>query len=131
VRDSDVVALSSHAGEPIIDPAWVRPGTHVTSVGYRPPRGELPPELARDGSLFVETREAFAPPPVGCAELQGLDPAEATELGEVLLGRAAGRSGSEEITVYKAMGHVVEDIAGAELVFAAAQRDGVGARVEL
>jgi alanine dehydrogenase len=131
VRDSDVVALSSHAGEPIIEPAWVRPGTHVTSVGYRPPRGELPPELARDGSLFVESRAAFEPPPVGSAELQGLDPAAATELGEVLLGRAAGRSGTEEITVYKAMGHVVEDIAAAELVFAAAQRDGVGTRVEL
>jgi ornithine cyclodeaminase/thiomorpholine-carboxylate dehydrogenase len=131
VRGADVVGLTTHAAEPVIRPEWIAPGTHVSSIGYRPPRGELPPELARDGSLFVETREAFAPPPVGCAELQGLDPAEATELGEVLLGRAAGRSGSEEITVYKAMGHVVEDIAGAELVFAAAQRDGVGARVEL
>ena len=103
----------------------------MTSIGYRPPEGELPRELARTGRLFVETREAFEPAPVGCSELQGLDPASGTELGEVLLGRAAGRGGDDEITVYKAMGHVAEDIAAAELVYAAARRDGAGTLVEL
>jgi alanine dehydrogenase len=71
VRDSDVVALSSHAGEPIIDARWIRPGTHVSSVGYKPPHGELPRELVEHASLFVETRIAFEPTPVGCAELAG------------------------------------------------------------
>jgi ornithine cyclodeaminase/alanine dehydrogenase-like protein (mu-crystallin family) len=78
----------------------------------------------------VETREAFEPTPVGCAELAGLDPADATEVGEVLLGRADGRRG-DEITVYKAMGHVAEDIAAAELVYAAARREAAGVLVEL
>jgi alanine dehydrogenase len=131
VHGADVVALATHAAQPVIEPEWIAPGTHVSSIGYRPPDGELPRELAHSGSLFVETREAFLAPPVGCAELQGVDPASAAELGEVLLGRAPGRRSPEEITVYKAMGHVVEDIAAAELVFAAAQRDGIGTRVEL
>src|SRR3954451_12946573 len=79
VRGADVVALATHAAQPVIAPEWIAPGTHVSSVGYRPPDGELPRELLR-GRLFVETREAFEPTPVGCAELQGRDPRDATEL---------------------------------------------------
>jgi len=131
VRGADVVALATHAAEPVVDPAWIAPGTHVSSVGYRPPRGELPVELARDHRLFVETELAFAPPPAGCAELQGLDPSSATELGAVLLGRAPGRTSDDEITVYKAMGHVIEDIVAAELAVAAAERAGAGLVVDL
>lgn len=114
----------------MVEPGWIAPGAHVSSVGYRPPEGELPRELLDTGRLFVETREAFEPTPVGCAELAGLDPAAATEVGEVLLGLAAGRHDGE-ITVYKAMGHVAEDIAAAELVYAAARREGAGRLVEL
>jgi ornithine cyclodeaminase/thiomorpholine-carboxylate dehydrogenase len=132
VRGADVVALATHAGQPVVEPGWIAPGTHVSSVGYRPPEGELPRALARSGRLFVEARrEAFAAPPVGCAELQGLDPAGATEVGEVLLGRAPGRRAADDVTVYKAMGHAVEDIAAAELAYAAALREGAGTRVAL
>jgi alanine dehydrogenase len=131
VRGADVVALATHAARPVIDPGWLAPGAHVSSVGYRPPAGELPRELLRVARLFVETREAFEPTPVGCAELAGLDPAAATELGEVLLGRAPGRVDGSELTVYKAMGHVAEDIAAAELVYAAALREEAGVTVEL
>jgi ornithine cyclodeaminase/thiomorpholine-carboxylate dehydrogenase len=130
VRGADVVALATHAAHPVVEPDWIAPRAHVSSVGYRPPEGELPRELIYRSRLFVETREAFAPTPVGCAELAGLDPADATELGEVLLGRADGRLG-DEITVYKAMGHVAEDIAAAELVYAAARREEAGVLVEL
>jgi alanine dehydrogenase len=131
VRDADVVALTTNAGEAVVDPGWLRSGAHVSSVGYKPPGGELPRSLAQTGHLFVETRRALQPPPVGCAELSGVDAAAATELGELLLGRAPGRRDDEEITVYKAMGHVVEDIAAAELVLAAAQREGAGTTVRL
>jgi len=129
VRGADVVALTTNSARPVVEPAWVGPGAHVSSVGYRPPAGELPPELARSARLFVETRAAFEPPPVGCAELQGLD--DGAELGEVLNGSRPGRTDPDEITVYKAMGHVAEDIAAAELVYAAARREGVGTTVEL
>jgi alanine dehydrogenase len=132
VRESDVVALSSHAGEPIIDPAWVRAGTHVTSVGYKPPSGELPAGLLDVAALFVETREAtFEPPPVGCAELQGVEAATSIELGEVVNGTRPGRTGDAEITVYKAMGHVIEDIVAADIAYRAAVERGVGQRLQM
>jgi len=131
VRGSDVVALATHSGEPVIDPDWVRPGTHVTSVGYKPPRGELPRELLEQGSLFVETRLAFEPTPVGCAELAGLDGNAAGELGEIVLGTRPGRSHRDDITIYKAMGHIIEDIVAAEIVHRRARDQGVGRTVEL
>jgi alanine dehydrogenase len=131
VRDSDVVALSSHAGEPIIEADWVRPGTHVSSVGYKPPSGELPRALVGRGSLFVETRIAFDPTPVGCAELQGMNPDDSTELGEVVRRTRPGRSSRDEITVYKAMGHVIEDIVAAEIAYRTAVERGVGQTVSL
>ena len=94
-------------------------------------RRARPVRWPRAARLFVETRQAFAPPPAGCAELAGLDPSSGTELGEVLAGRAPGRSGDDEITVYKAMGHVAEDAAAAELVYRAALEAGVGRDVEV
>ena len=126
VRDADVVCLCTTAQEPPVLAEWVAPGAHVTSVGYNPPGGELDRALAEQGSLFVESRDAFAPPPVGSAELQGLDPDAATELGEVILGRRPGRERAEEITVYKSMGHAMEDVVTAALVYSAAVTEGAG-----
>lgn len=120
VGRSDVVCLASHAYEPVIDAGWIRPGTHVTSVGYAPPRGELPVALARDHTLFVEDSAAFEAPPTGCGELRGIDPSGAIRLGDALLGAAPLRSQDDEVTVYKAMGIAMEDLVAADLVYRAA-----------
>jgi ornithine cyclodeaminase/thiomorpholine-carboxylate dehydrogenase len=126
VRDADIVCLCTDASKPPVLAEWIAPGAHVTSVGYHPPGGELDPALIPRGSLFVETRAAFAPPPVGCWELQGFDPAIGTELGEVILGARPGRKSDGEITIYKSMGHAMEDVVTAGLVYAAALAEGAG-----
>jgi alanine dehydrogenase len=131
VRAADVIALTTGSPEPVIRAEWVKPGAHVSSIGFHPPRGELPRELAERHHLFVETRTAFAAPPVGCAELAGLDPEHGTELGELAAGTRPGRASAEEITVYKAMGHVVEDLVAAELVHRRALERGSGRTVTL
>ena len=126
VRSSDVVCLASHAYQPVIGSNWVRPGTHVTSVGYAPPNGEMPRDLVRQGTLYVETADAFKPPPVGCSELAGLDPTMGIQLGDMLAGRRPGRLSETQITVYKAMGSAMEDMVAAHLVYekASARRAG-------
>jgi ornithine cyclodeaminase/thiomorpholine-carboxylate dehydrogenase len=131
VRGSDVVCLASHAYAPVIATSWIRPGTHVSSVGYAPPRGELPVALARDNALYVETSAAFDAPPVGCGELSGLDRTHGIPLGDALLGRRPGRVSEEQITVYKAMGIAMEDMVAADIVYAEARRRGVGGYVPL
>jgi alanine dehydrogenase len=132
VSGADVVALCTHSGEPVVRREWLSPGTHLTSVGFAAPHGELDRAIAEDGKLFVESRAAaFRPPPAGCLELAGMAPESATEMGELLLGRAAGREDPVELTVYKSMGHAIEDVVAAALVYTAALRDGVGVRFDL
>ena len=129
VEGADVVCLCTSSSSPVL--SSVAPGVHVTSVGFAPPGGELDPALAASSRLFVETLQAFEAPPAGCAELAGLDPSAGTELGSVLLGQAPGRESADEVTVYKAMGHIAEDAAAAELVYRAALSAGVGRDIDL
>jgi ornithine cyclodeaminase/thiomorpholine-carboxylate dehydrogenase len=98
----------------------------VSSVGYYPPHGELPTDLASKHHLFVQTLDAFQSPPLGCGELTGLDAATGTTLGAVALGRKPGRLSDDEITVYKAMGVAMEDMVAANLVYEKAKREGGG-----
>lgn len=131
VRGADVVCLCTTSAQPVVELEWLAPGTHLTSVGYRPPGGELAPAIVSAARLFVETRQAFQPPPVGSSELAGADPEAACELGEVLLGRRPGRQSDRELTVYKSMGHAMEDLVAANLVYQRALISGTGQIVRL
>lgn len=131
VRSSDVVCLATHSYVPVIDAEWIRPGTHVSSVGVAPPHGELPRDLIRKSSLYVESLDAFKPSPVGCGELSGLAPESGTALGDMLLGRKPGRLHADQITVYKAMGLAMEDMVAADLAFRAAKCMGRGTVIAL
>ncbi len=141
VRAADVVSVATHAADPVIRRAWLRPGTHVTSVGFNSAGdGEVDGETIRDAILVVETRSAaFAPPPTGAIELtraveRGLiaGPEHArAEMGELVAGTAAGRSGPDEITLYKSVGVAAQDAAAAMLVLHAAEARGIGTTLEL
>ena len=122
VRGADVVCCCTHSSEPVLRHEWLSPGAHVTSVGASLDGPELDPETVGAGLLCVESRVAFQPPPAGSFELQGLDPAAAVELGEVLAGTRPGRTSDDQLTVYKSMGHAVEDAAAAALVLERARR---------
>ena len=131
VEGADVVCCCTDAREPVLEVAWLAPGTHVSSVG-----GTFGPELdagtVRAGRVFVEWRgAALEAPPAGAHELQGLGGGAVTELGEVLAGTRPGRASAEEITVYKSTGHAVEDAAAARLVYERAVAEGAGQRVAL
>jgi ornithine cyclodeaminase/thiomorpholine-carboxylate dehydrogenase len=129
VRGADVVCLTTSSATPVIRADWVRPGTHVTSVGFAPPGSEVPPELIERARIFVEARTAFEPAPVGCAELAGREASGAAEIGEVLAGSRPGRTCGAELTLYKSMGIAMEDMVVANLAFAEAQRTGAGTRL--
>jgi ornithine cyclodeaminase/alanine dehydrogenase-like protein (mu-crystallin family) len=131
VRGADVVCACTDAGEPVLSADWLAPGTHVTSVGASREGPELDRETVTAGLLAVESRVAFEAYPAGAHELQGLDPGSAVELGEALAGTRDGRTSPEQITVYKSMGHAVEDAAAAGLVYRRAQEQGIGTEVDL
>ena len=126
VRDAGIVCLTTSSATPVIDADWIAAGTHVTSVGFAPPGSEVPVALIERARICVETRNAFSPAPVGCAELAGRDPSSAVELGEMLAGTKPGRTSRDEITLYKSMGNAMEDMVVANLVYEAALGAGIG-----
>ena len=79
----------------------------------------------------------LAPPPSGAVEIHraigdGVLSAERlVELGELSAGRVAGRTGADQLTVYKSVGVAVQDAAAAALVLEAAQAQGRGLDVSI
>lgn len=139
VRSADIVCAATHANEPVLQRAWLRPGTHVNSVGYNTSgRGEIDADTIRDALLFVESRAAvLAPPPSGAVELrlaieQGVVAKEhiRAEIGELVAGRA-GRTEPAQLTLYKSVGVAVQDAAAAAVVLRAAQEKNVGTEIRL
>ncbi len=127
VRGADVVALCTDADQPVALHEWLVPGVHVSSVGSG---HEVDPTTVEVAAVFVESRAVATQPfPAGSRELDGRDPESVTEIGEVLLGTRSGRTSAEQTTLYKSMGHAVEDVAAAALVHAAAVRTGLGTRL--
>jgi alanine dehydrogenase len=130
VRGADVVCTATPATEPVLRREWLAPGAHVNSVGYTMRGRELDPDTVRDALVVVESREsALAPAPAGSTDLEG---AEAhAELGEIVAGTRPGRSGPDELTLYKSVGVGVEDDAAAALALRGAEERGLGTVVEL
>jgi len=53
------------------------------------------------------------------------------EIGDVLNGSIVGRTGDDDITVYKSLGVAAQDLAAAHVIYERAVRDGIGTRVVL
>lgn len=131
VRGAHVVCMCTDSKTPVIDRSWLDPGTHVTSVGANPRGGELNDDTIRAGLVVVESRVALQPPPAGAFELEGLRAEDVVELGEILSGAHPGRTHTDQITVYKSMGHAMEDAVAAKLVYDAALEQGAGTPVSI
>lgn len=119
--ESDIVCTVTGAAEPILLGDWVQPGTHINAVGssFAGPM-EIEPELVAASAYFVDYRRSAL---AAAAELlvameRGLvGPGHIrAEIGEVLNGSAEGRRDVSEVTLYKSLGHVVQDLAAAHYV---------------
>jgi ornithine cyclodeaminase len=131
LRGADVVCTCTSAREPILERGWLEPGAHVNAVGSSIPSvRELDAETMTAATVFVDRRES-AVNEAGDLLLAGLGEEHiAAELGEVLTGAHPGRSGPDELTVFKSLGLGVEDLAAAELVVGKARDEGIGTEVE-
>ena len=130
VAGADVVACCTDARQPVLEAGWLAPGAHV-ELGRRhlrprarPGHPSAPAGCSSSGAAPPPTRPRPAP-----TSSQGLDPEGLTEIGEVLAGTRPGRTGPDELTVYKSTGHAVEDAAAADLVYRRALESGTGVRV--
>ena len=123
VAEADIICTVSGAAEPILQGAWVRPGTHVNIVGSsRAGPVEVDNGLVARARFFVDSREGVLAQGAEFlnAKAAGLigDNHIAGEIGEVLAGKVAGRRSTEEVTAYKSLGHIVQDLASAWALYA-------------
>ena len=114
VRGADVIAVVTGAKSPVLIGEWVSPGTHINAVGAnRPDWRELDDKILNRSRIYVESRESAL---IESGDLIAAGTIVA-EIGEVVLGKAAGRQTNDEITLFKSLGTAVEDIAAADLVY--------------
>jgi alanine dehydrogenase len=128
VRNADVIVVATSATSPVLEGAWVAPGTHINAVGAtRPNWRELDDAVLKRAKLYVDSRAA-ATLESGDVIAAGTFAAGATfaEVGELVAGRRPGRETAAEVTLFKSVGVAVEDVASAGLVIGTL--NGIGAR---
>jgi ornithine cyclodeaminase len=132
VRGADLIVLATSAAAPVVESGWVADGAHIMAVGAcRPNERELDPALVARGRLFVDSRAGALIESgdivLGLREGRFGEDHIAGEIGEVLLGRVAGREAPDQVTIFKSLGMAVEDVAAADLACRRATEHGIGA----
>jgi alanine dehydrogenase len=131
VRGADLIVTATTAKQPILSAEWLKPGAHINAVGsHRPDLRELHGSTMARSKVFVDSREAIM---AECGDvLLALAENSITtdhmraEIGEVLAGTKPGRTGADEVTLYKSVGIAIQDVATARLVYHKALQNGVG-----
>jgi ornithine cyclodeaminase len=126
VAEADIICTTTSAAEPVLEGAWLADGAHVNIVGSsRAGPAEVDDDLVARSRFFVDSREnvlsqgaefinARASGRVGDSHILG-------EIGEVLAGRINGRVSASEITAYKSLGAVAQDLWSGWYVYQALQ----------
>lgn len=135
VAGAHVVCTVTASPTPVLLGEWLEPGQHVNAVGTSfPGIRELDGEAVARSRLFVDLREgamaqageyqmALEEGAIGADHILG-------EIGEVTSGQVPGRTADTDITLYKSLGLVVQDLASAHHVFRKAQARDIGATAE-
>ncbi len=121
VAQADIVSCATLATAPLVQGAWLQPGSHLDLIGgFTPAMREADDDCFKDAALFIDTDEALAKAgdllsPMsrgvfGAGEVQA-------RLADLCAGRHPGRRGMDERTVFKSVGTALEDLAAAMLVW--------------
>jgi ornithine cyclodeaminase len=120
---ADVICTVTGARDPVLMGAWVRAGTHVNLVG-----SSMPGPVEADTALVAAARYIADYRPSALAQASEFlvarqagvidDDHIVGEIGAVFAGRLAGREHSAQVTLYKSLGHIVQDLAAVAYVHA-------------
>jgi len=134
-RASDVIVTCTTAPAPFLGRAAVRPGTFIAAVGAdSPDKSEIEPALMAKAVVVADVldqcrdmgdlRHAIAAGAMTCADVHA-------ELGDLVAGRAPGRTSEEQITLFDSTGTALQDVAAAAMIYQRALRGDHATAVEL
>ncbi len=131
IRTADVIVTMTSSERPVFDGDWLRPGAHVNAAGSnRANAHELDVTTVRRAAIVAVEDLAQAQIESGnlrnAADAGAFDWSAAVTLAELAAGKAAGRSGSEQITLFESLGVGIWDIAVASHVYDACIEAGRG-----
>jgi alanine dehydrogenase len=123
VEPAGIVVTSTSSREPVLESAWISPGTHVNAMGSNwLIKRELPTDLVMDRADLVtvdsvedahlESGDLMIP----LNERPGAS-FRAVEFADVVAGKAPGRTGDQQITIFKSNGLAVQDVAVAGYLY--------------
>jgi ornithine cyclodeaminase len=132
----DVVTLVTGSAEPLLRGQWLREGAHVNLVGaHSPTAREADSDVLERAAIYVdllasalaESGDILIPLQEERIERQDI----VGEIGAVLTGDAPGRSDERQVTLFKSLGVVGQDLFTAEFVYRQALAEGRGMRADL
>lgn len=135
VRAADVIVTTTPATRPILMAGWLAPGQHVTAMGSdQHGKSELDPACLARADLYVPDRlsqtrilgELRAAIAAGAVP----DDRDHPELGQIVAGRAPGRTHESQITIADLTGTGVQDTAIANHALARARDARAGTNFE-
>ncbi|MDQ6628186.1 MAG: ornithine cyclodeaminase family protein [Pseudomonadota bacterium] len=125
VADADIVSAATLATEPIVEGAWLRPGSHLDLIGsFTPAMREADDACFADAAIYVDSDEALQKSGDLLGPLErgvfSLADVRGTLFG-LARGTVTGRRSTAEQTVFKSVGTALEDLAAAMLVWRAVE----------
>jgi ornithine cyclodeaminase len=136
VRQSDVICTATTAREPVLSDSDVQPGVHINAIGaFTPEMQEIPARTVARAYVVVDSVEAalaeagdlIKPLQEGSISRDQIR----VELGQVVAGKAPGRTSPEQVTLFKSVGNAVQDIVVAAHAVAEARSRGIRQTIEL
>ena len=122
LSQADIISSATFSETPLIKGEYLRVGQHIDLVGaYKPTTRESDDEVMLRSKIYVDTLE-MAPKEGGDLTLplkSGVISPEDLQgdLFNLCRAEVEGRTSEEEITVFKSVGHALEDLVAAQLVF--------------
>lgn len=121
VRAADCVSCATLSTEPLIHGDWLQPGTHADFIGSFSARmREAHDDVFEGSSVFVDAPTAVHESgdlidPIANGRFNADD--IRADLAALCKGEHPGRENDAEVTVFKAVGTALEDLASAVLVY--------------
>jgi len=133
LADANVVITITKSAEPVLRADWLAKGAHVNAAGANSgDRCEVDNDTVLRAAVKVTDHVEQAK--VEAGEFRDLVAAgklawsDIRELGELVTGKAKGRTSPADLTLFKSLGIALEDVAFGEAVYQKAIAQGVGRR---